>query len=96
MTHKYCRICHNTDCSNHGKNVEFHGECFKCDYVPFFTNADKIRSMTDEELARFIMEDRWDCNDCPSGQENMDNPFGGKCDNKCVEHCLYWLRMEVE
>lgn len=29
--------------------------------------ADKIRSMTDEELAKFITEDRWDCNDCPSG-----------------------------
>ncbi len=56
--------------------------------------ADKIRSMTDEELAKFITEDRWDCNDCPSGQENMDNPFGGRCDNKCFEHCLEWLRKE--
>lgn len=65
-------------------------------FMPTMTNAEKIRCMTDEELAKFIMEDRWDCNDCPSGQENMDNPFCGKCDNKCVEHCLDWLRKEVD
>lgn len=68
----------------------------KCRAYKPKTNADKIRCMTDEELANFIMEDRWDCNDCPSGQENMDNPYGGKCDNKCFEHCLDWLRKEVD
>lgn len=50
--------------------------------------------MTDKELAKFITEDRWDCNDCTSGQENTDNPFATKCDNKCFEHCLEWLRKE--
>lgn len=59
------------------------------------TNSDKIRCMKDEELASFIVNDIFDCNDCPSGQENMDNPFGVRCDNKCVEHCLDWLRKEV-
>lgn len=58
------------------------------------TNSDRIRSMTDEELAKFITEDRWDCNDCPFGQENMDNPFATKCDNKCFKHCLEWLKKE--
>lgn len=66
------------------------------DEVEAITNGDRIRGMSDEELAKFIIEDRWDCNECPSGQENTDNPFGGKCDNKCIKHCLEWLKKGVE
>ena len=47
---KHCRICHNTSCSNHGKNISFLGEGWKCNYIPVLTNADRIRSMTDDEL----------------------------------------------
>ena len=47
---QHCRICHNTSCSNHGKNISFLGEGWKCNYIPVPTNADRIRSMTDEEL----------------------------------------------
>lgn len=60
------------------------------------TNADKIRSMTDEELASYLTDDVFCCNDCPSGKENSDNPFGGKCDEKCFEHCLAWLKQTVK
>ena len=51
---KHCRICHNTSCSNHGKNVSFLGDGWKCNYTPVPTNADRIRAMSDEELAEFI------------------------------------------
>ena len=47
---KHCRICHNTSCTNHGKNISFLGEGWKCNYIPVPTNADRIRSMTDDEL----------------------------------------------
>ena len=47
---KHCRICHNTSCSNHGKNISFLGEGWKCNYIPVPTNADRIRAMSDEEL----------------------------------------------
>ena len=47
---KHCRICHNTSCSNHGKNISFLGDGWKCNYIPVPTNADRIRSMTDDEL----------------------------------------------
>ena len=47
---KHCRICHNISCSNHGKNVSFLGDGWKCNYIPVPTNADRIRSMSDEEL----------------------------------------------
>ena len=51
---KHCRICHNTSCSNHGKNISFLGDGWKCNYIPVPTNADCIRAMSDEELAEFI------------------------------------------
>ena len=51
---KHCRICHNTSCSNHGKNISFLGDGWKCNYIPVPTNADRIRAMSDKELAEFI------------------------------------------
>ena len=47
---KHCRICHNTSCSNHGKNISFLGDRWKCNYIPVPTNADRIRAMSDDEL----------------------------------------------
>lgn len=61
-------------------------------YAEIQTNADHIRSMSNEELAIYLSENSWDCNDCKSGQENMDNPFATRCDEKCAEHCLKWLQ----
>ena len=51
---KHCRICHNTSCSNHGKDISFLGDGWKCNYIPVPTNADRIRAMSDEELAKII------------------------------------------
>ena len=51
---KHCRICHNTSCRNHGKNISFLGDGWKCNYIPVPTNADRIRAMSDEELALWI------------------------------------------
>lgn len=44
------------------------------------TNADRIRSMTDEELADFII--------------NFDNRFGEECEGE--QSCLAWLHKESE
>lgn len=51
---KHCRICHNISCSNHGKNVLFLGDGWKCNYIPVPTNADRFRAMSDEEQRNFI------------------------------------------
>ena len=51
---KHCRICHNTSCSNHGKNISFLGEGWKCNYITVPTNADRIRAMSDDELADML------------------------------------------
>ena len=55
---KYCRICRNTTCSNHGKDIILYGDTWECDYISVPTNADRIRAMSDEELAKFLCEFR--------------------------------------
>lgn len=61
------------------------------DYPPYLdypkprkkqTNADKIRQMTDEELAKIIC-----CQDSIQGDECVDTP--------CAEYILDWLKQEV-
>ena len=51
---KHCRICHNTSCSNHGQNISFFGEVWKCNYIPVRTNADRFRAMSDKEQQSFV------------------------------------------
>lgn len=51
------------------------------------TNADKLRNMTDEELAKLIADDWCDVINCPEA------PF---CNGNCVKHILNWLKEEVK
>lgn len=51
---RYCRICRNTACANHGKDITLLGEGYQCNYIPVPTNADRIRAMSDEELAGIL------------------------------------------
>ena len=51
-----------------------------CDHYASMTNADRIRSMTDEELADFII--------------NFDNSFGEEYEGE--QSCLSWLQKESE
>lgn len=62
---KHCRICHNTSCSNHGKNISFLGDGWKCNYIPLPTNADRIRAMSDEELDYFLHKVMYGMDECP-------------------------------
>ena len=61
---------------------------------PVKTNADRIRSMSDEELAMCLYDIGWDCHLCAEHGRLDNEPFlcGEKCDEKCAEHCLEWLR----
>ena len=83
---KHCRICHNTSCSNHGKNISFLGDGWKCNYIPVPTNADRIRGLTDEELAKEFI--RHIC--CPP-MKRRHCP-----DMPCCECWLNWLQQPVE
>ena len=72
----------------------------KWEPAPFWTpdtNADRIRAMSDEELAAFL--DTWGC--CHHWIEHerlSDNRWFSdeKCDEKCVEHCLEWLKQPAD
>ena len=62
------------------------------------TNADRIRAMSDEELARHLNCIGWDCHLC-SEYERLDNEpllCNEKCDENCFEHCLEWLKQPAE
>ena len=61
-------------------------------------NADKIRSMSDEELAKHLVDIGWDCHLCAEHRRLDNEPLlcGEKCDEKCAEHCLEWLQQPAE
>ena len=63
----------------------------ECEYYEVMTNADRIRNMTDEELAEFLEK---------TVRDMGDNMF--KCENQSLEKCmdckecyLAWLKSEV-
>ena len=84
---KQCRICHNTSCSNHGKNISFLGNGWKCNYIPVPTNADRIRAMSDEELAEFIKHIKIRAAFCEAVKDN--DAFEALCSAE-------WLQMPAE
>ena len=59
------------------------------------TNSDRIRAMTDEELAEMFAVEVSDCRIC----EHITN---SRCEHiittyaECIKHWLKWLKMESE
>ena len=62
------------------------------------SNADRIRAMSDEELAKCIYEIGFDCHLCSEHERLSDSPFLSQetCDDNCFEHCLEWLQEPVK
>ena len=62
------------------------------------TNADRIRAMSDEELAIHLHDLGWDCHLCAEHRRLDNEPLlrGEKCDEKCMEHCLEWLQQPAD
>lgn len=58
--------------------------------LPKKSNADRIRSMTDEELAKFLA----DCSDCASCY--LDEPNNCGTEETCAKAFLEWLKQPVE
>ena len=62
------------------------------DYAPM-TNADRIRSMTDEELAGFIAHKKFYCEDyCEDAKQGCS----WSCDNKGKKAALAWLQKKSD
>ena len=73
----------------------------KWEPAPFWTpdtNADRIRAMSDEELARHLHCIGWDCHLCAEHRRLDNEPLlrGEKCDENCMGHCLEWLKQPAE
>lgn len=85
-------------CDYGGKHLDA-PPCTTCPAHPKqITNADRIRAMSDEELATHLHDIGWDCHLCAEHGRLDNEPLlrGEKCDEKCVEHCLGWLQQPAE
>lgn len=62
------------------------------------TNADRIRAMSDEELAEWLDNGDFGCNDCPEAERLSAQPSlrGEVCDGACKRHFLEWLKRPVK
>ena len=96
---KYCMICRNTACQNHGKNITFFGDSWQCDYIPSPTNADRIRAMSDEELVVFLDGFTCNCIDCRDNDGRNEicqiykRQYGRYCEPKDI---MGWLQSPAE
>ena len=78
MNCKYCK----TDCALKGE------DCTKdCNGYIAMTNADRIRSMSDEELAKFIVDEV--CLYCQTYRTE-------ECYNKCISAQAEWFKQPAE
>ena len=76
-----CSFTEGSDCDKFNQSVEDSPK----------TNADRIRAMSDEELAK-VFEGGFHCEKCSEGDKGKKNI----CDLKCEEHCLQWLKQSAE
>ena len=87
------------DKCKYGNNQPTEYPCLECehnramDHYEPMTNADKIRNMTDEELAEFLIKEfdnKMICDKCYEFIE--DRP----CKHNCDKQLLKWLQAEVK
>ena len=78
---KYKECCHNDDCESFDTCIDCWDEW--AERNPPMTNADRIRAMSDEELAEFISA----CG-CPD--------HSNYCEASCTVCTLKWLKQPVE
>ena len=92
---KFCTDCWNFDrCNAIGRVVDLSvddGVCRDFDECKPQTNADRIRAMSDYELAQMLATGKgtFTCLKC---MEFID----GECSMKCDERCLEWLQQPAE
>lgn len=95
---KYKSCCHNDSCDSFDTCIECWDEW--AERNPPMTNADRIRAMSDEELARFIEsigEYVAKGTYCTELLNVKDFPYSCM-DNKecCVKHACEWLKQPAE
>lgn len=106
-----CKFEHDGDCCNSGA-TQYMCKCKQpCDTIMPVSNADRIRAMTDEELAEFMFS-MVDCVSCENKLMNngelvfgekrktcTDKDYHAMCNGdgrKCEAVCLAWLKQPVK
>ena len=72
--------------------IGFHSDITECQDFLAETNADRIRSMTDEELANFLFP----LGSCPIVADGLPFNESADCADDCEKCWLDWLKKEVE
>lgn len=86
--------CVNEDCQYFRENGKCHEVCKYSKIKRIITNADRIRSMSDEELAEFLDDGVPSCTDyCPDFKAGC--AFGCK-HKQGKEFLVCWLQSEAE
>ena len=86
---KYITVCMaQADCLGQIFDPNYDGEHGCTDFAPC-TNADRIRSMTDDELCKFLGEYKF-CDICEEGCGSCT--YNGDCDKRLLE----WLQHPAE
>ena len=81
----FCKHRFGDMCKKDAHPCAYSKACFEPEEPKPKTNADHIRSMTDEELAKFIPN--WSYTDaCKCGEHYVD------CNNECEKCVAEWLR----
>ena len=97
---KYCKDCVGFDeCKTTGRTVEFavdDGVCIDFDERKPQTNADKIRSMTDEELVVFLDEFSSRCINCVEDAKNQNCPIYKEGYYCRPQDIMGWLKQPAE
>lgn len=78
-------------CLKDNRPCIFSDECFEPEEIKFQTNADRIRAMSDEELADFL--DRW-----AMGDIDYSKTFCDLCNGQfmCDQCRLDWLKQPAK
>lgn len=87
-----CRECPDyRECNKKNDLRRYRHHCAKEKEKKVFTNADRIRAMSDEELADMmtVMNGGFTCHEC------FENN-GGRCNADCVKNCFNWLKQPAE
>ena len=92
-----CNECNNANiCLDHIEFPSLNGCTSGTPDRKVITNADRIRNMSDEELASVLFDsciESMNLEECPcSGEESDNNKIREKC-KKCI---LEWLQSEAE
>lgn len=91
MENKGCNTCKHEHCDNQDYPCSKFSHAFIDKYEPK-TNADKIREMSDEELAELLFN-KSRCDNCFANCNDKDNcPSLGSCYSRHLE----WLQSEAE